>query len=181
MKTREIFPSGVKAQREKCGTGAPPDDYTGAGLVLLWPIKFQFAKDCISVGPSFKCTYARPYVACTQFRLAQIRLAPDHPEPNCFRTVWNVLSNYGVCTVVAHVRRWEKSTHSNNILPNKYFKQDKQCTCIVPLWDVLVTVLEMETQQCVLLVLWSYVSLSLSTERNKTSSARVPYHCGTFA
>jgi hypothetical protein len=76
MKTREIFPSGVKAQREKCGA-----DYTSAGVVLLWPIRFQFAKVCISVGPSFKCTYARPYVACTQFRLAQIRLEPDHPEP----------------------------------------------------------------------------------------------------
>ena len=171
----------MNVQREKCGAGAPQDDYTSAGVVLLWPISFMFAKVCISVGPSFKCTYARPYVACTQFRLAQIRLASDHPERNCFLTVWNVLSNYGVCTVVAHVRRWEKSKQSTNILPKKYFKQHKQCTCTVPLWDVRVTVLVMETQQCVLLVLLSYVSLSLSTERNKIGSIGITHYYSAFS
>jgi hypothetical protein len=40
--------------------------------------------------------------------------------------VWNVLCNYGVSTIVARVRRWVKSTQSTNILPNNYFKQDKQ-------------------------------------------------------
>ena len=60
--------------------------------------------------------------------LRKIRLAPDHSELNCFRTVWNVLCNYGVYTVVARARSWRKSTQLTYILPNKYFKQDRQCT-----------------------------------------------------
>ena len=47
--------------------------------------------------------------------LRKIRLAPGHPERNCFCTVWNVLCNNSVSTIVARVRRWGKQTVYENV------------------------------------------------------------------
>ena len=50
--------------------------------------------------------------------LRKIRLAPGHPERNCFLSVWNVLCSCCVCTIVARIRISE-NRQSTNIVPKK--------------------------------------------------------------
>jgi hypothetical protein len=47
-------------------------------------------------------------------------------------------------------------------------KQDRQCAYNVTMWRARVTVVSVETQQCVVFVLLSYVSLSVNIERCAT-------------
>ena len=56
-------------------------------------------------------------ISILNFDLRKARQAPDHPERNFCRGVWNYLCNYSSCTVVPCDKGYRKSTDPINIIP----------------------------------------------------------------